>query len=468
MANDFDVIVIGSGLAGHCAALEAAKAGARILVVDSESEVGGSSKLSTGMMMAAGTRFQRERGIDDDPALLYRHYVTANQWLVQPSVAHRLCYDAAETLEWMNDMGVEVIDVINAGEEDRARGHVTRGGAAIIEALSGHLDQFDNVDIATGTRVERLVQRGGAVVGIAVGDDEITAGAVIVATGGMAANHDLLEKWMPGVLDQANGPLYHQNTFWARGDAIAWAQQVGAQILSGLGSRAPAWAFGGGYAPGFVMVVNRLGRRFYNEYESYGASEVAFLNQPGTIGYMIFDEATKQAMQKPADVRPFFRVMLPETDFLLNNFTSIGLDDYVASGELLRADTIEELARMFSIPPANLAGAVTRYNQSADAGEDFDYLKPGHLLRPVRTPPFYGTVVKLPLLALTAIGMRTDHEACVIHENSLPINGLYAAGECVGGVLGSIYVGSGNSVANCAVYGRVAGRNAASYALESK
>jgi len=179
---------------------------------------------------------------------------------------------------------------------------------------------------------------------------------------------------------------------------------------------------------------------------------------------MIFDEATKQAMQKPSDVLPYMRVMLPETDYLLNNWTSGTLDDYVASGELLKADTVEGLAQLLTIPAANLAGAVTRYNQAVEAGEDFDYLKPGHLLRPVSTPPYYGTVVKLPLLALTAIGMRTDHEACVIHENSLPIPGLYAAGECVGGVLGSIYVGSGNSVANCAVYGRVAGRNAAKYA----
>jgi fumarate reductase flavoprotein subunit len=73
--------------------------------------------------------------------------------------------------------------------------------------------------------------------------------------------------------------------------------------------------------------------------------------------------------------------------------------------------------------------------------------------------------MKLNMLALTAIGMRIDHEACVIHENSLPIPGLYAAGECVGGVLGSIYVGSGNAVANCTVFGRVAGRNAARLAL---
>ncbi len=462
---DFDVVIIGSGFAGHCAALEAAAAGVRVLMVESEGAVGGSSKLSTGMMMAAGTRFQKERGIDDEPDRLFRHYVTANQWLVQPSLARRLCYDAPETLEWLSDLGVEVIDVIKSGEEDRARGHVTHGGAAIIETLSGQLNQFGNVDIALGTRVDRLVQKDGAVAGIGVGADEISAGAVIVATGGMSANHDMLDRWMPGVLDQANGPLYHQSTPWARGDAIVLAEQVGAQILSGLGSRAPAWPFGGGYLPGYMMVVNRLGRRFYNESESYSASEVAFLSQPGTLGFMVFDDASKRAMVRPSDVEPYMRILLPETDYLQQAWTSAAVDDHVALGHVFRADTIEALAQQMGLPEANLAGSVKRYNQLVDAGEDSDYLKPAEVLRPITTAPFYGVQMKLNMLALTAIGMRTDHEACVIHENSLPIPGLYAAGECVGGVLGSIYVGSGNSVANCTVFGRVAGRNAARFAM---
>ncbi len=465
MATDFDVVIVGTGFAGHCAALEAAAAGARVLLVDSEAQIGGSSRLSTGMMMAAGTRFQAERGIDDEPDRLFRHYVTANQWLVQPSLARRLCFDAASTLEWLNDLGVEVIDVIKSGEEDRARGHVTRGGAAIIEVLSGRLGQYDKVDIALGTRVDRLVMRGGAVVGIGVGEDEISAGAVVISTGGLSANHSMLDRWMPGVLDQANGPLYHQSTPWARGDAIVLAEQVGAQILSGLGSRAPAWPFGGGYLPGYMMVVNRLGRRFYNESESYSASEVAFLSQPGALGFMVFDDASKSAMVRPSDVEPYMRIMLPETDYLQQAWTSSAVDDHVSLGHVFKADTIEALAQQMGLPEANLAGSVTRYNQLVDAGEDSDYLKPAEVLRPIHTAPFYGVQMKLNMLALTAIGMRIDHEACVIHENSLPIPGLYAAGECVGGVLGSIYVGSGNAVANCTVFGRVAGRNAARLAL---
>ena len=65
--------------------------------------------------------------------------------------------------------------------------------------------------------------------------------------------------------------------------------------------------------------------------------------------------------------------------------------------------------------------------------------------------------MRISLLALTAVGPRIDHEACVLHETSRAIPGLYACGECAGGVLGTVYVGSGNSVGNCATFGRIAG-----------
>ena len=79
---DYDVVVLGSGLAGGCAALEAAAAGARVLIAEAEDKPGGRSQFSTGMIMGAGSRFQRDRGIADDAEALFRHYMTLNQWKV--------------------------------------------------------------------------------------------------------------------------------------------------------------------------------------------------------------------------------------------------------------------------------------------------------------------------------------------------------------------------------------------------
>ena len=98
------------------------------------------------------------------------------------------------------------------------------------------------------------------------------------------------------------------------------------------------------------------------------------------------------------------------------------------------------------------------------AGGDRDYMKAPDYLMPVGAPPFYAGTIKFYMLALTSVGPRIDDEASVLHETGRVIPGLYAAGECAGGVLGSVYVGSGNSLANCTTYGRIAGNSAAAYA----
>jgi fumarate reductase flavoprotein subunit len=437
-------------------------------MLESELVVGGSSRLSTGMIMGAGTRFQRERGIDDDPELLYRHYLTANQWAVQPSVARRLCYDVGPTIEWLNDRGVKILDVISSGEEDRPRGHITEGGAAIIAALGGHVGNYDRMDTALKSRAERLVIKDGAVAGVAVNGEEISAGAVVIATGGFAANHELVARWYPGMITQAAGELRHQGTPWAKGDAIKLAAEVGAQITGGRGSRSPMWAFGGGYLPSYVIVVNQLGRRFFTETASYSASEIAFLQQPSVLAYLIFDHGIRRTLKTTADVLRYTKLILPETEHLLSTWTDAAMEDHVARGDVIKADTIEQLAQRIGVPPENLKGTIERYNMHVARGEDSDYLKDPAGLTPISTPPFYAARVGMPMLSLTAIGPRIDHEAQVLHETSRVIPGLYAAGECAGGVLGSIYVGSGNSVGNCSTYGRIAGRNAAAFAKTAR
>jgi len=168
------------------------------------------------------------------------------------------------------------------------------------------------------------------------------------------------------------------------------------------------------------------------------------------------------------DVAAHVSVILPETMPQYGLFTSTGIDELVKSGQVKRADSLELLARNFGVPEENLLGSVERYNEHVTRGSDDDYLKPAKSLRPVSTGPFYGFGVELYLFGLTGAGIRIDHQASVIHRTSRSIPGLFAAGECTGGVLGSVYIGSGNALASASTYGRIAGRNAAARAIEGR
>ena len=147
-------------------------------------------------------------------------------------------------------------------------------------------------------------------------------------------------------------------------------------------------------------------------------------------------------------------------------FTSKGIDDLVSAGQISKAPSLELLAQMIGVPAENLIGATERYNGHVDRGSDDDYLKPAKYLRPITTPPYYAFPIDLYLFGLTGVGIRVDHQARAVHRTSRPIPGLFAAGECAGGVLGSVYIGSGNSLGSSMTYGRVAGRNAAAFARE--
>lgn len=111
--------------------------------------------------------------------------------------------------------------------------------------------------------------------------------------------------------------------------------------------------------------------------------------------------------------------------------------------------------------PAVLAGTVARYNEDVAAGHDTMFEKPARVMRAIAEPPFYATELRLCNLALTGAGPRVNRDGQVLDRGAIPIGGLFAAGECAGGVLGDVYMGSGNALANAVTFGRVAGQNAA-------
>jgi fumarate reductase flavoprotein subunit len=461
--TDYDVVVVGSGVAGLSAALEAAEAGRSVLLVEGQSQLGGSSALSGGIVMAAGTSVQRAAGIDDTAEDLYRDYMLFNQYKVAPSLARRLATDSGPAVEWLIAHGIEFhSELVYAAEERQPRSHAPkRGGWGIVKTLSGALEHH-SVDIALGQRVNRLVSQGGRVTGVAVDDDVVRAGAVVVTTGGFGANPALWQEHLPS-LAAAGGSAWYIGAPGAQGDAFAFAAQSGADVVGhdralviptpGFANRIEV------YFPGWLVMVDRAGARRVDESTSYAVMQLAH-QQHGPL-FAVFDDAAKKEAQP--DRPPAYKQILPGMDFrqMPSNWTDPEIDEMVRIGKVRRADSLEDLARLLGVEPRGFRASVERYNRAAQAGYDTEFGKDAKFLRELSTPPFYGAELRLGIVCLTSKGLRIDADARVLDRSGTPIPGLFAAGECTGGVLGDVYVGSGNSFANCLVFGRTAGRSAA-------
>jgi fumarate reductase flavoprotein subunit len=459
---DYDVVVVGAGAAGLCAAVTAAEAGASVLVAEASAAAGGASQFSAGLIMAAGTRFQRERGIEDGPEALLHEYLAFNRWSVETGVARRLTEEAGPTVEWLADRGVGVSDIYLSGDDRVPRGHVIDGGgAAIVACLLGAAQTDPRVDLAFGRRVDRLLTgEDGIVTGIAAGEDQVTGGAVVLAAGGFGANKELWPRYLPRAVEA-------EWTFYigpptSRGDAFALAGAVGAQIVGhdrGLLNARPNFSQSmDSYYPGWLVFVDRQGQRFVNEMTAYSVVESTIRARGGRV-WALFDDAAKRAAV-PRSTAAAKKYDMP-TGTNWEDWVEPVIDEMTGKRRVLTAPTITALAASMGAEPAVLAGTVARYNEDVAAGHDTMFEKPARVMRAIAEPPFYATELRLCNLALTGAGPRVNRDGQVLDRGAIPIRGLFAAGECAGGVLGDVYMGSGNALANAVTFGRVAGQNAA-------
>jgi fumarate reductase flavoprotein subunit len=447
-ARDVDVLVIGSGAAGLTAALAASEAGARrILVAEAEGEVGGSSRLSGGIMVGAGTRCQKELGVDDNADRLYFELMQINQWQLGHGLARVLADHSGPTIDWLADLGVDFAPMlIPDADQTVARSHIVSGGGqGLIEALRRRCDER-GIDIALGRRVERLLTDEQEVSGVAVGDDEITANAVVIATGGFASDPQKLARFYP----DASGTewAWYIGADGSRGDAIDFTAPLGAHFTgTNRGLRLLHANFVNTLEvmlPGWVILVNRAGRRFVNELAPHGILDRCAREQ-GDVVYAIFDDASLS--QSSGAVSP--------------NFNPVMIEEMVDKGRVARADSVDDLARRLELPVVALVGTIARFNSGVDAGKDSEFLKEPDVLKPISKAPFYAVELRPATICLTSYGLALDVEARVLREDGTVIPGLFAAGECTG-VLGPCYLGNGNSLASCVTFGRIAGTNAAS------
>jgi fumarate reductase flavoprotein subunit len=458
-----DVVIAGAGGCGMTAALAAAQGGAQVLLLEKMRRPGGNTALSTGMIPAAGTRFQHEAGVEDGPAIMAQDILDKNGYTSDPHMTRHLCRQSAELVDWLaGDVGVELVlvtDFLYPGHS-RHRMHVppARTGADLARQLWQAVQRDERIHSVFETPVEGLiVDDESAVVGVvtkrsgpstprqAQGDTSASGTAehvrcrrLILATDGFGGNREMVARFCPEILD---GVYFGSdgNT----GDGVRWGVALDAatenmDAYQGHGSVSHphgtlvTWAvvINGGF------LVNRAGRRFGDESEGYSSYAVKVLNQPDGLAYVVFDERVYKAAMEFKDFQ-----------------------DGVEAGAVRCAETIDELARVMQVDPEGLCETLEAYNRAVRSSRD--EFGRTDFSEPLRSP-FFGVRVTGALFH-TQGGLKVDQHARVLRVDGTPIPNLYAGGGAAVGVSGTGSAGymAGNGLLAALGLGKLAGQHAA-------
>ena len=441
---DVDVVVVGGGVAGISAAIEAAANGADVLILEKQSIVGGATTRSGGKLMANGTDIQKAEGIEDSNELMYDYLKEVGGDLIDDEKLKGFVDNSLETYNWMVDMGVKVHDVEPIHSSlTPYRVHNTEGGGGMTDGHGGQIivpmmnkyNELDGDILYNVTANELLTNDNNEIVGVkglAKDGSTVTVNAksVILATGGYAQNKEMMERYS----EFTNGYSTQVPTGNV-GDGITMAEAVGAQIFDSPSTQTVyvSYTCGVGINEESGLIVTEDGKRFVNEYTYQYHVGDAMRKENSSLGYYI---ATSN------DPTPTVQY-------------GMSLDSTVS------ADSIEELAKLIDIDPATLKATVDRYNELCEKGVDEDFGKPADKMYPITGEKYYA--IKLnPAVTVTFGGIVTDIESRVLDTNNNPIKGLYAAGETAfEGLFGTEYPGCGVAISAGSYYGRVAGENAA-------
>ena len=424
------------------AALAAAKRGVRVLILEKGAEPAGNTVRSTGLIPAAGTRFQREAGIlDDTPELMAGDIFEKNNYESDPELTRLFCEEAAPLVEWLADeVGCEMVcytDFLYPGQSRlRMHGPKTHYGSELARQLESAVRNEPRIEFLKSTPVDELLWDGARVSGVETADGAIAAGAVILALNGFGGNREMVEDYLG---PEAAAALYYgspNNT----GEGIRWGVSLGA-VTRHMGSyqgHASVAAPGGplvtwGVVVNGAILVNRDGERFGDETVGYSEYAGAVMAQPGGEAWEIFDEEVYEASR------------------------GTRFDEVIEAGKVARTDTLEELAATFGLPAGALAETVEETNRSI-RGEESDPFGRAEFENGPLEPSFYGIHV-CGALFHTQGGLQVDARARVLRADGSCIPGLYAGGGTAVGISGRGHKGysSGNGLLAATVLGKISG-----------
>lgn len=450
MSFDCDVLVIGGGGGGLVAAIAARAGGAEVMLAEKTPNLGGNTALSSGSVPGAGTRFQRDAGIEDSPERFAADIRRQTEGTAPETIVRALTEESPSLVEWLVDdvrVPLELEPKLLKVGHSVPRTHRPPGrqGNILLEVLE-KAAEARGITIARGNAAVGLLEGGGGVVGarLKAGDnaseDTIRARKVILACNGFGGNPEMVRQYCP---EAAEAPYFgHQGN---TGEGIRWGMDLGAatcNMMAYQGHASVAYPHGSLLSwtiqeTGGFLVNNRT-ERFVDEMLGYSGCAAPVLAQPDAAAYAIFDKRIHDYMAK--------------------------LPDFIGLMEVggVKSGTIREVADALRLDADRLEQVLAAYNAAA-AGKGPDALGRTKFGNAPLVGPYSGVRVTGGLFH-TQGGLLVDAQARVLRADGMPIANLYAAGGTAVGVSGSDggrgYC-SANGLLAALGLGRIAGRDAA-------
>nr|WP_314987272.1 flavocytochrome c [uncultured Stomatobaculum sp.] len=494
---DTDIVIVGGGGAGMTAAIEAANAGKKIVILESQGMAGGNSIRSTGGMNAGKTPEQDKNSFDeaagvektlktaeekyadnatitalaatvreqwaayqaapsgyfDSVALFELDTMIGGKGINNPELVHALASNSADAIQWLESVGAPLPSVSSFGGASvkrihrpvNAEGKTVSVGTFMLPILEENAKKL-GADLRLETRAKKLlVDESGKIVGVEAEGPTgekvtVNAKAVILASGGFGANLEMVTKYRP----ELEG-FMTTNAKGALGDGILMGDEVGAatvdleqiQIHPTVEMNTAALITEGLRGDGAIL-MNSNGQRFTDEVGTRDAVSAAEIKQPGSFAYLIVD----QAMVDASNV----------------------IQGYIKKGYTTQGESYAALAEALQIDPTAFETTMNEWNAAVEAKTDSQFGRTS-FASPLNTAPYYAIKVT-PGVHHTMGGLKINSEAEVLSADGNKIPGLFAAGEVTGGVHGANRLG-GNAVADFVVFGRIAGKQAASYLAQN-